>query len=97
MQAKIEPGNINKVQLSPTLQAAHSNFTQRHLGKTPAYLEEFRSASPEQILVDQLQSEQGARFLRKRNRNIIVRVEDEIEVHENFVVNFGANQSLDEI
>ena len=28
MQAKIEPGNINKIQLSPTIQATKSNFTQ---------------------------------------------------------------------
>ena len=27
MQAKIEPGNINKIQLSPTIQATKSNFT----------------------------------------------------------------------
>ena len=33
MQAKIEPGNINYVQLSPTLQATKSNYTQKHKGK----------------------------------------------------------------
>ena len=38
MQAKIEPGNINYVQLSPTLQATKSNYTRVHKGKTPDYL-----------------------------------------------------------
>ena len=85
MQAKIEPGNVNYVQLSPTLQATRSNYTQVHKGKKPLYLEYFQQASPEQILLDQLQSEQGARFLRKRNRNIIIKVEDDLEVYENFV------------
>jgi dTDP-4-dehydro-6-deoxy-alpha-D-glucopyranose 2,3-dehydratase len=85
MQAKIEPGNVNYVQLSPTLQATRSNYTQVHKGKKPLYLEYFQQATPEQILLDQLQSEQGARFLRKRNRNIIIKVEDDIEVYENFV------------
>ena len=33
MQAKIEPGNINYVQLSPTLQATRSNYLQVHKGK----------------------------------------------------------------
>ena len=33
MQAKIEPGNINKIQLSPTIQATKSNFTQKHGGR----------------------------------------------------------------
>ena len=32
MQAKIEPGNINKIQISPTIQATKSNFTQKHGG-----------------------------------------------------------------
>jgi len=35
-------------------------------------------------LLDQLQSEQGARFLKKRNRNIIIEVSSEIELKENF-------------
>ena len=84
LQAKIEPGNVNCVQLSPTLQATRSNYTQVHGGKKPAYLEYFQNATPDQIVLDQLQSEQGARFLRKRNRNIIIRVDDDIEVGEDF-------------
>jgi oxidase EvaA len=85
LQAKIEPGNINFVQLSPTLQATKSNYTQAHQGKSPAYLDYFVNAKPSQILLDQLQSEQGARFLRKRNRNIIIKIEEDIELLENFV------------
>lgn len=85
MQAKIEPGNVNYVQLSPTLQATRSNYTQVHKGKKPLYLEYFQKATPEQILLDQLQSEQGARFLRKRNRNIIIQIQEEIPAHENFI------------
>tara|TARA_R110002051_G_scaffold223996_1_gene287182 strand:- start:13877 stop:15289 length:1413 start_codon:yes stop_codon:yes gene_type:complete len=84
-QAKIEPGNVNYVQLSPTLQATRSNYSQVHKGKKPLYLEYFQKAKPKQILLDQLQSEQGARFLKKRNRNIIIQVEEDIEVHENFM------------
>lgn len=84
LQAKIEPGNVNCVQLSPTLQATRSNYTQVHGGKKPAYLEYFQNAKPNQIILDQLQSEQGARFLRKRNRNIIIRVDEDIEVGEDF-------------
>lgn len=84
MQAKIEPGNVNCVQLSPTLQATKSNYTQTHAGKVPKYLEYFQNAKPEDILIDQLQSEQGARFLRKRNRNIIIKVDTDIPVYEDF-------------
>ncbi|MCM4157124.1 NDP-hexose 2,3-dehydratase family protein [Gramella sp. AN32] len=85
MQAKIEPGNINYVQLSPTLQATKSNYSQVHKGNIPAYLNFFREAKKEQVLLDQLQSEQGARFLKKRNRNIIIKVEEDIEILENFI------------
>lgn len=85
MQAKIEPGNINYVQLSPTLQATKSNYSRVHKGNPPAYLKYFQNAKKEDTLIDQLQSEQGARFLRKRNRNMIIKVEDDIEVLENFL------------
>lgn len=85
LQAKIEPGNINKVQLSPTLQATKSNYTQVHGGKTPLYLEYFRDNKNAIILLDQLQSEQGARFLRKRNRNIIIQINEEIVIADEFV------------
>jgi len=86
MQAKIEPGNLNVVQLSPTLQATRSNYSLVHKGKRPLYLEYFNGEKPVKILLDQLQSEQGARFLRKRNRNIIVEIAENetIEVYDNF-------------
>lgn len=78
MQAKIEPGNINKIQLSPTIQATKSNFTQKHGGARPLYLEYFEQASRYEIVVDQIQSEQSSRFYKKRNRNILIRVDEEI-------------------
>ena len=80
MQAKIEPGNINKIQISPTIQATKSNFTRAHGGKTPAYLEYFLNENKYEVLVDQIQSEQSSRFLGKRNRNIVIVIDDEIEV-----------------
>ena len=33
LQAKLEPGNINKLQLSPTVQATESNYKRVHGGK----------------------------------------------------------------
>lgn len=86
IQAKIEPGNINSVQLSPTLQATRSNYNRVHNGKVPLYLEYFNGEKEVNILVDQLQSEQGARFLHKRNRNIIIEIKsnEDIPVYNNF-------------
>ncbi len=82
MQAKVEPGNINKIQISPTLQATRSNFMRAHGGKEPAYLSFFSHKNKHHIIADQIQSEQSSRFLGKRNRNIIIIVEDDIEVFE---------------
>ncbi|MBR2750001.1 MAG: NDP-hexose 2,3-dehydratase family protein [Clostridiales bacterium] len=81
MQAKVEPGNVNVIQISPTIQATKSNFTQSHGGKAPAYLDFFAHSNEYRIVVDQIQSEQSSRFLKKRNRNIIIDIGDsEIEV-----------------
>jgi dTDP-4-dehydro-6-deoxy-alpha-D-glucopyranose 2,3-dehydratase len=87
MQAKIEPGNLNVVQLSPTLQATRSNYMRVHQGKTPLFLEYFNGEKRVMTLLDQLQSEQGARFLRKRNRNIIIEIpeNENPEIPESFI------------
>jgi len=84
MQAKMEPGNVNLLQLSPTVQATKSNFTQVHGGRLPPYLEYFLDRKKSHYLIDQLQTEQGGRFLRKRNRNMIVAVDHEIEILDDF-------------
>ncbi len=80
MQAKIEPGNINVIQLSPTIQATKSNFTRQHGGKAPTYLDLFVNAKDYTIVVDQLQSEQSSRFFKKRNRNIIMMVDEDVDI-----------------
>jgi oxidase EvaA len=72
VQAKMEPGNVNGVQLAPTVQATRSNYTRVHGGFSTPYLEYFLDRSGTRVLLDSLQSEQGARFLRKRNRNMVV-------------------------
>lgn len=80
MQAKVEPGNVNCVQISPTIQATKSNFQQAHGGKVPNYFSYFQNSKEYDIIFDQIQSEQGMRFYKKRNRNIMIRVDEEIEV-----------------
>jgi oxidase EvaA len=57
---------------------------QVHEGKTPKYLEFFKNRKG-RVLIDQLQSEQGARFYRKRNRNIILDVDDDFSVDPDFI------------
>nr|AHE14540.1 CalS14-like putative dehydratase [uncultured bacterium] len=84
MQAKKEPGNVNRVQLSPTVQATSSNYTRLHGGSRTPYVEYFTDPGRGRVIVDVLQSEQGAWFYRKRNRNVVVEVSDEVPVREDF-------------
>ncbi|MCO6008404.1 NDP-hexose 2,3-dehydratase family protein [Actinoallomurus purpureus] len=84
MQTKMEPGNVNGLQLSPTVQATRSNYTRVHRGRTTRYLEYFVRPSPGRIVADVLQSEQGTWFYRKRNRNMIVEIDEDVPVQEGF-------------
>lgn len=85
-QAKMEPGNINLVQLSPTVQATHSNYSRVHGGAVPAYFEHFIDRPLADVIVDEVQSEQGSRFYRKRNRTMVVEVtaSDALDVQAGF-------------
>ncbi|QIQ01838.1 NDP-hexose 2,3-dehydratase family protein [Streptomyces liangshanensis] len=84
MQAKIEPGNCNGLQLSPTVQATRSNYTRVHGGASVPYLDYFRDTAGHRVLADVRQSEQGSWFHRKRNRNMVVQVTGEVELLAGF-------------
>ena len=84
MQAKIEPGNPNLVQLSPTVQATRSNYTKVHRGSAVRYLEYFTEPGRGQVLADALQSEHGSWFYRKANRNVLLEVTEPVPVHAGY-------------
>ncbi|GAA3475636.1 NDP-hexose 2,3-dehydratase family protein [Streptomyces yanii] len=84
MQAKVEPGNVNGFQLSPTVQATRSNYTRVHQGRAVPYLEYFRTPERHRLITDVRQSEQGSWFYRKRNRNMVVQVDENVELLEGF-------------
>jgi dTDP-4-dehydro-6-deoxy-alpha-D-glucopyranose 2,3-dehydratase len=76
LQAKEEPGNINSVQLSPTVQATYSNYTRVHGGSLPKFIQYFLDSSRGRIIYAKLQTEDGGRFLHKSNRNMFVEADD---------------------
>lgn len=84
MQAKIEPGNVNTVQLSPTVQSTSSNYLRTHRGARSRFVEYFIEPGRARVLVDVLQSEQGAWFWGKRNRNVVMEVTGEVTPHDDF-------------
>ncbi|GAA2617529.1 NDP-hexose 2,3-dehydratase family protein [Actinomadura fulvescens] len=84
MQAKVEPGNCDGPQLSPTVQATRSNYRRVHRGKATPYLEYFRDAARHHVIADVRQSEQGSAFHHKRNRNMVVEVTEDVEPLDGF-------------
>ncbi|WP_326560821.1 NDP-hexose 2,3-dehydratase family protein [Micromonospora sp. NBC_01796] len=84
MQAKMEPGNTGLLQLSPTVQATHSNYTRVHGGSAVKYLEFFSNLDRHRVLADVLQSEHGSWFFHKSNRNMIVETLDDVPPDDDF-------------
>ena len=73
LQAKIEPGNINGIQISPTVQATKSNYLRKHGGKKTPFLNYFLKKQKKLNIVSRVKlSEQGSRFLKKKNWNILL-------------------------
>ncbi|MET9076658.1 NDP-hexose 2,3-dehydratase family protein [Streptomyces sp. NPDC004232] len=84
MQAKMEPGNRNLLQLSPTVQATRSNYTRAHRGTDVRLLDHFVRPDPDRVVVDVLQSEQGSWFFHKCNRNMVVETTGEVAASADF-------------
>ena len=87
VQAKAEPGNIGKLQLSPTLQATTSNLLKAHGGTRPLFSEYFDEPKNVKIIYAKWQSEDGGRFHLKSNYNMIVEVDEneELDVPDSFI------------
>lgn len=87
LQAKVEPGNIGAIQLSPTVQATYSNYTGVHGGTTPLFLEHFMTPAVGRVIFAKMQTEDGGRFLYKSNRNMIVAAGDDVpeELPDGFI------------
>jgi oxidase EvaA len=87
LQAKAEPGNIGKLQLSPTLQATTSNLLKVHGGKRPLFAEYFDEENNPKIIYSKWQSEDGGRFYLKSNYNMIVEIDEnkELDIPDYFI------------
>ena len=72
VQAKVESGNLDIIELAPTVQCLTGAF---HESSVP-FLKDVLSARPEQVVYDCMQSEEGGRFYQEQNRNMLI-LEDE--------------------
>jgi len=71
LYAKYEPGNINNLQLSPTIQATNSNLKQHHGGKKPRF-SEYLDHPLTTLIYKAAHNEEGGRFWKKSNVNSLL-------------------------
>ena len=81
LQAKVEPGNINKLQIAPTVQATKSNYNRLHGVHKVPYINYFLKYKNLNIFN---QSEQGFRYLYKFNSNILIEIKKKIKKKKEF-------------
>ena len=86
VQAKLEAGNFDVVELAPTVQCLTGNYRKGYNEYEIPYLELFLNAKEEDIWYSSYQSEEGGRFYKEQNLNIIVEVGEDfpIEVDGNY-------------
>ena len=86
VQAKLECGNHDIIEFAPTVQCLTGNYRQTREGSLP-FLDYVLNSKPEQIVFDTLQSEEGGRFFKEQNRNMIIIAGDEVPVvlPENYI------------
>ncbi|ANN20168.1 hypothetical protein SD37_34285 [Amycolatopsis orientalis] len=80
VQAKMEPGNTNLVQLSTTVQATRGNYLRAHQGLPTPHLEHFLPPRPGRVLVDRIQAEHSQWFLGTHNRNMVVETDRSVPI-----------------
>jgi len=85
---KAEPGNPDGIQISPCLQATYSNINQFHGGRKPFFSKIFLNPKKYgfQILFEQLMSEDGGRFYKKKNKGKLIECPEtkNIKLRKNF-------------
>jgi oxidase EvaA len=76
LYAKAEPGNLGVLQLSPSVQSTWSNIRRAHGGRMSPMLEVLTATSGVRTVYRAEHNEEGGRFWRKSNENVIVFVDD---------------------
>jgi dTDP-4-dehydro-6-deoxy-alpha-D-glucopyranose 2,3-dehydratase len=93
LQAKAEPGNIGVLQLCPTIQSTWSNIKRAHAGKRPPMVEVLTAKAGIRIVYRAEHNEEGGRFWRKSNENVVVFLEDERVIETDMAMFYWASLS----
>ena len=74
LEAKIEPGDDSLVKIAPSFQATQSNMNRAHGGKLPRFYDIVIKQKGVQLIYYTIHNEEGARFWKKSNWNVIVKL-----------------------
>jgi len=77
VQAKLECGNLDILELAPTVQCLTGGFQNANSLEVIPFLTDILNADEDSRIIDVLQSEEGGRFYHESNRNMIVEVNDQ--------------------
>jgi oxidase EvaA len=86
LYAKAEAGNIGVLQFSPSIQSTWSNIKRAHGGKLSPMLEVLAAESGVRIVYRAEHNEEGGRFWRKSNENVIAFLDDERVIHSDMTM-----------
>ena len=86
VQAKVEIGNLDILELAPTVQCLTGNYRTGLNEYSVPFIGYILNAKEEQIWHKSYQSEEGGRFFQEQNLNMIVEVDDKFneELPENY-------------
>jgi dTDP-4-dehydro-6-deoxy-alpha-D-glucopyranose 2,3-dehydratase len=76
IDAKIEPGDDSIIKISPSFQATQSNMNRAHGGKRPNFYDIIMQGKGAELVYYTIHNEEGARFWKKSNWNVIVKLKD---------------------
>jgi dTDP-4-dehydro-6-deoxy-alpha-D-glucopyranose 2,3-dehydratase len=76
VNAKIEPGDDSLIKISPSFQATQSNMNRAHGGKRPKFYDIVIKLKGAELIYYTIHNEEGARFWKKSNWNVIVKLKN---------------------
>jgi oxidase EvaA len=85
VQAKLECGNFDIIEMAPTVQCLTGNYRDPAVVK-PLFLDYVLNIPEQNVLYDCYQSEEGGRFYKEQNRNMIVLANNDFD--ENVPFNY---------
>jgi oxidase EvaA len=87
MQAKVEAGNFDVIEMAPTVQCLTGSYKDVAPEDRPPFLDHVIQAGAEKVRLSTLQSEEGGRFFREANRNLLIEGEHDFptEVPERYI------------